>query len=192
MTQSFAAKQGDLLLMVGTRKGAFLLSGDGSRRSWKVSEMHFQGNDVFHMAYDARDGTVFAATNSMFWGPDIQRTLDLGQTWKRPGRGPRFSSGDRVVSRVWHVEPGRAGEPGVVYLGVEPGGLLKSYDGGDTWSEVIGLTNHETRDGWQPRAWEVCASTAWSSTRPKATACGLASQPSASFAQRTEARPGRL
>ena len=156
MTQSFATTKGDLLLMVGTRKGAFLLSGDGSRRSWGMSEPHFQGDDVFHMAYDARDGTVFAAINSMVWGPDIQRTSDFGQTWQRPGRGPRFSSDDRKVSRVWHVAPGRADEPGVVYLGVEPGGLLKSYDGGDTWSEVIGLNDHETRDRWQPGLGGLC------------------------------------
>ena len=89
-------------------------------------------------------------------GPDVQRSPDLGETWKSPSRGPRFSSGDRTLSRVWHVEPGRADEPGVVYLGVEPAALLKSYDSGDTWSEVVGLTNHETRESWQPGLGGLC------------------------------------
>ena len=142
--------------MVGTRKGAFLLSSEASRRSWKVSEAHFEGNDIFHMAYDPRDGSVFAAINSLIFGPDVQRSPDLGETWKSPSRGPRFSSGDRTLSRVWHVEPGRADEPGVVYLGVEPAAMLKSYDSGDTWSEVVGLTNHETRESWQPGLGGLC------------------------------------
>ena len=156
MTQSFAAKKSDVLLTVGTKKGAFLLSSDASRGSWTVSEVHFEGSDVFHMAYDPRDGSVFAAVNSIIWGPDVQRSPDLGQTWQRPSGGPRFSSGDRTVSRVWHVEPGRTGEPGVVYLGVEPAGLLKSSDSGDTWREVVGLSNHETRESWQPGLGGLC------------------------------------
>ena len=158
MTQSFEAKSGDVVLMVGTKKGAFLLSSDVSRRSWTTTaaDAHFTGSDVFHMAYDSRDGSVFAAINNLIFGPDVQRSPDLGKTWEIPTRGPRFSSGDRTLSRVWHVEPGRADEPGVVYLGVEPAALLKSYDSGDTWSEVVGLTNHETRERWEPGLGGLC------------------------------------
>ena len=76
MTQNFEAKSGDVVLMVGTRKGAFLLSSEASRRSWKVSEAHFEGNDIFHMAYDPRDGSVFAAINSLIFDSLIKTRFE--------------------------------------------------------------------------------------------------------------------
>ena len=175
MTSSHPAR-GDVLVLVGTRKGAFILSSDSSRRQWSVSEPHFGGGDslqlesvpgsftgsgpsgdIFHMAYDPRDGgTVFAAVNNIIWGPEILRSRNLGKTWQSSSQGPRFSGGDLTVSRVWHVEPGRADESGVVYAGVEPAAFFKSEDGGDTWGEVTGLTGHPSRDQWQPGLGGLC------------------------------------
>ena len=81
MSQGVEAKRGDVLLMVGTRKGAFLLTSDRARRNWAVSDPLHAGSDVFHMAYDGREGgTVFAAINSPVWGPEIQRSHNLGAT----------------------------------------------------------------------------------------------------------------
>ena len=170
MTQNPQPKRGDVLVLVGTRKGGFILSSERARKQWSVSEPHFYGGepltfdsmpgaptvsgpagDIFHMAYDPRDGgTIVASISSIIWGPEIHRSRDYGMTWQSSSEGPRFSDGDRTVSKVWHLEPGHAEEPDVVYAGVEPAALFKSEDGGDTWSEVIGLSNHPTRPEWQP------------------------------------------
>ena len=162
------------MVLVGTRKGAFVLTGDHQRKRWSVSEPHFQGGgtmsipgassstsgtagDVFHMAYDARDGgTLFAGVNNNIWGPEIFRSHDHGNTWLASSESPSFSGKELTVEKVWHVEPGRAEEPGVVYAGVEPAALFRSDDGGDTWSEVDGLTSHPTREKWQPGLGGLC------------------------------------
>ena len=176
MTQPSQPKTGDVLVLVGTRKGGFVLSSDRARKQWSVSEPQFLGGepvtldpspgarsvsgpsgDIFHMAFDPRDGgTIVIAISSVIWGPEIHRSRDYGKTWQSSSAGPRFSDGERTVNKVWHLEPGRAEEPGVVYAGVEPAALFKSEDGGDTWSEVIGLSNHPTRSEWQPGLGGLC------------------------------------
>ena len=149
MTSSSEPKRDDVLVLVGTRKGGFILSSDASRRQWSVSEPQFNdapggsglSGDIFHMAYDPRDGgTLFAAINSVIWGSEVRSSVDLGKTWKSSSEGLRPSEGDATVSKVWHVEPG------VVYAGVEPAALFKSEDGGDTWGEV-GDTRGGSRTG---------------------------------------------
>ena len=176
MTQSSEPKRGDVLVLVGTRKGGFVLSSGPDRRRWSVSEPHFEGGkpiridsmpepntmsgpsgDVFHMTFDPREGgTIFAAISSIIWGPEIHRSLDYGETWQSSSHGPRFSDDERTMNKVWHLKPGRAEEPGVVYAGVEPAALFKSEDGGDTWSEVEGLSDHPTRREWQPGNGGLC------------------------------------
>ena len=111
------------------------------------------GGDVFHMVHDSRDGTLFAAVNSMVFGPEIQRSHDFGDTWEPSKNQPRFQADSGLsVSRVWHILPGRDSEPGVIYLGVEPAALFKSEDSGDSWHDVPGLTKHSTRGRWRPGA----------------------------------------
>lgn len=152
------ANTADIILMVGTRKGAFLLCSDKSRRRWSVSGPHHAGSDVFHMAYDGRhEGVIFAAINSPIWGPEIQRSHDLGATWKMVRRNPRFAAGRKEsVDRVWHIGPGRPAEPTTLYAGVSPAALFRSVDGGDSWSEIESLTAHPTRDLWQPGFGGLC------------------------------------
>ena len=110
------------------------------------------------MAYDGREGeTVFAAINSPVWGPEIQRRHDLGATWLNAGRNPRIAERrNGTVDKVWHIEPGRPGEPGVVYAGVAPAARFKSQDRDDTWSEVESLTAHPTHNLWQPGFGGLC------------------------------------
>ena len=158
MAQGSLAAKGDILVLVGTRKGAFILSSDNSRKTWQVSGPHSPGSEVFHVSYDPRNGgTVFSAVNEMIWGPSVQRSRDLGATWQSPQEPPRFTSGAAdTVSQVWHVEPGRAGEPGSVYLGVAPAALFKSDDYGSTRSEVVSLSKHASRDQWQPGLGGLC------------------------------------
>ena len=151
------ARPGDVILLVGSRKGAFILASDPSRKSWELFGPHFPGSDVFHVTYDRRDGAVWAAVNSPVWGAEIQRSHDLGATWQGPVAGPKFAdTKDMALERVWHIEPGRPFEPGVVYAGVEPAALFKSEDGGDNWAEMEGLTEHESREHWQPGFGGLC------------------------------------
>ncbi len=158
MPNKIEANRGDIVLMVGTRKGGFLLTSDRSRRNWSVSGPHHAGSDIFHMTYDDREeGTVLAAINSPIWGAEIQRSGDLGASWRKAESNPSFAEeSSDSVEKVWHVEPDTPGEPGVVYAGVSPAALFKSMDGGDTWDEVESLTTHPTRDQWQPGLGGMC------------------------------------
>lgn len=80
----------------------------------------------------------------------------MGRTWEPSKTGPKFKAKGQSVNRVWHVEPGRAGEPGVVYAGVEPAALFRSDDGGSTWGEMTSLSKHPTRPRWQPGFGGLC------------------------------------
>ena len=99
----------------------------------------------------------------MMWGPQIEFSDDLGQTWKQAEGPPRFSgaAGDDgeagpTVSRLWHIEPGLESEAGVVFAGAEPASLFKSDDGGNNWQELAGISQHPTRAQWQPGLGGLC------------------------------------
>ena len=157
MTTGSGAAKGDILLLVGTRKGCFILSSDTSRRKWALAGPYCAGSEVFHFVHDPRSGRAVAAVNQMVWGPEIRFSDDLGGTWTSGKEQPRFSGGtDQKVDRLWHIEPGRESESGVWYVGVQPAALFKSADGGDTWNEVNGLSAHQTRDQWQPGLGGLC------------------------------------
>ncbi len=164
MPPGLTAHPGDVLLMVGTRKGSFLISSDSSRQSWQVEGPYSAGGDVFHLTYDPRDGgRVLAATNYRMWGPQIEFSDDLGQTWEQAEGPPRFSgeAGENgaagpTVSRLWHIETGLSSEPGVVFAGAEPASLFKSQDGGNNWQELAGISQHPTRAQWQPGLGGLC------------------------------------
>ena len=80
MNQGVTARKGDPMVLVGTRKGGFILSSDPSRKSWSVYGPHLPGGDVYHMIYDAREsGTILAAINSLVWSPHIEWSRDLGE-----------------------------------------------------------------------------------------------------------------
>lgn len=142
-----------VLVLLGTRKGAFVLESTPSRRRWKIRGPYLPGQSVMHMAFDPRSGILFAATGDLWFGSRVYRSWDFGHTWDEPTSSPAFpqESGE-TLQRVLHVAPGRPQEPGVVYAGGEPAALFKSTDNGDSWTLVEGLTNHPTRDQWKPGA----------------------------------------
>lgn len=143
-------------LLVGTRKGLFVLSSDGSRRSWELEGPHLPGWEVMHAIADARDGTIYAATSSFVYGASVHRSADGGATWERAEEiGLPPESGLRL-ERSWHVRPGREGEDGRLWLGAAPGALLRSDDGGRTWQANAGILEHPTRERWQPGAGGMC------------------------------------
>ena len=117
-------RKGDVLLMVGTRKGAFVFSDDPGRRDWAITGPHHPGSDIFHLAYDSNSsgegsggsGEILAAENHLIWGPQVQISNDFGQTWRSSSQPPRFSGGgSATVERIWHIEPAGDSEPGTLY-----------------------------------------------------------------------------
>jgi len=153
---------GDTLVLVGTVKGAFILS-SGDRNDWTLHGPFFPGESVYAMAYDERGGRTrtLAATRSFHWGSTIRLSDDYGATWSGPERQSlRFpeSSGLALV-QVWQIKPGRADEPDVLYAGVEPSCLFESRDGGETWAPVEGILNHEHRAKWTPGGGGMCLHT---------------------------------
>lgn len=134
--------------LVGTRKGLFLLSGDRDRVSWGVDGPFLEGWGVFHATVDARDGTMFAATNHMVYGPTVQRSHDGGRTWIRSQKIGLPAESGMTLNAVWHIQPGRPEEPETLYLGGDPGVLFRSDDCGDSWVVNRGLLEHPTRNRW--------------------------------------------
>ena len=99
-------------VLVGTRKGLFVLTSDDSRRDWKVDGPHLTGFEVFHATRDPRDGTVHAATNNWVYGATAHRSSDQGETWERAEQIGLPEESGLTWEKSWHVEPGHADEPG--------------------------------------------------------------------------------
>ena len=139
---------------VGTKKGAFIMESDPARASWQVRGPYLPGQNVMHMAFDPRTGTLLAAAEDWWFGARVYRSKDNGHTWDEPQAGPRFPEETGLkLEKVWEVAPGRPNEPGVLYATVEPAALFKSVDGGDSWTWVDTLTK---QDYWFPAAGGLC------------------------------------
>lgn len=157
------AHSGDVLVMVGTTKGAFLFRSDLTRRSWEMDGPHFPGEEVYAVALDQRDGrrTLWAAPGTSFFGTALRRSDDFGASWSgREERPVRFPEGSGLaLNRIWQICPGRESEPNRMFLGVEPTCLFESQDGGDTWTPVRGFLEHEHRPRWTPGNGGLCMHT---------------------------------
>ena len=136
-----------VLVLVGTRKGAWLYHGDAARRTWQVDGPHFLGHIINHLVLDPRDGrTLLAAAKTGHLGPTIFRSTDFGRRWKEAARPPAFAKAaddqkGRAVDHTFWLTPGHASEPDVWYAGTSPQGLFRSDDGGVTWEPVVGLND---------------------------------------------------
>lgn len=141
-------------VLVGTRKGAFILRGDKSRRTWKISEPLLFGHIVHHMVLDPRDRrTILAAARTGHLGPTMFRSTDFGKTWKEVERPPAFPKAPEdekglVVDHVFWLAPGHPSQPHVWHAGSSPQGLFRSEDGGRTWEGVKGFNEHPMRNAW--------------------------------------------
>src|SRR5437588_219787 len=140
------------LLLVATRKGAWLFRGDADRQTWRADGPHFLGHIINHLVLDPRDGrTLLAAASTGHLGPTIFRSTDFGRSWQEATRPPAFKKvpeGRRSVKHTFWLTPAHANEPDVWYAGTSPQGLFRSEDGGVTWSEFSGIN-----DDPQYRAW---------------------------------------
>jgi hypothetical protein len=140
-------------LLVGTRKGLFQLQSD-DRRSWSLEGPSLEGWDILHALVDPRDGTLYTAANTYPYGGTVQRSKDMGETWERAEEIGLPEETGLKLEKTWHLRPGR--DAGELWLGAAPGALLRSSDGGATFETVMSLTQHETRDRWQPGAGGMC------------------------------------
>ena len=156
-------REGNVLLLVGTMKGAFVLRSNGGRERWEVGGPYFPGHSVYSMAYDDRNGRhrLWASTNSMHWGGVLRSSTDFGRTWTNPeSANVKFPTETGAsLNQIWKIRPGRREEPGTLYCGVEPAALFESQDDGETWTLNRGLYDHPHRALWQPGGGGLCLHT---------------------------------
>lgn len=146
---------GGVVVLVGTRKGAWLYHGDPARRSWRVNGPHFLGHIVNHVVLDPRDRrTLLAAAKTGHLGPTVFRSTDMGRTWKEAARPPAFAKAPegglrgRTVDHTFWLTPAAAHEPDVWYAGTSPQGLFRSDDGGVTWSPFSSVNEDPQYREW--------------------------------------------
>ena len=158
-------------VLVGTRKGAFVLTSDGKREKWDVSGPHFAGWEIYHLKGSPADpNRLYASQSSGWFGQQIQRSKDGGTTWEPvgnkfvyagvPGTHQWYDGTPHPweFKRVWHLEPSLS-DPDKVYAGVEDAALFESSDAGQSWSELSGLRGHGTGPHWAPGAGGMCLHT---------------------------------
>ncbi|MEW6306617.1 MAG: exo-alpha-sialidase [Verrucomicrobiota bacterium] len=168
-------------VLVGTRKGAFILTADGKRKNWDVSGPHFGGWEIYHLKGSPSDpNRIYASQSSGWFGQIIQRSDDGGKTWNPPGTKPEDLMGadgfpKAGVSNMFVYE-GEVGthkwydgtqhpwefkriwhlepsttDPDTVYAGAEDAAIFKTTDGGKSWKELSGLRSAKG-SLWQPGA----------------------------------------
>jgi photosystem II stability/assembly factor-like uncharacterized protein len=158
-----SAKNGDVIVLVGTMKGAFVLRSDKSRKKWDVGGPYSIGAPVYAMAFDQRQGRrrLWWAQQSFQWGTVLCSSDDYGKTVTEPETySVKFPPESQLtLKNIWQITPGRNGDPDTLYCGVEPAALFESRDAGKTWSPVEGLLNHPHRPKWQPGGGGLCLHT---------------------------------
>ena len=158
-------------VLVGTRKGAFILTADGKRDTWTISEPQFGGWELFHIkGSPVNPDRLYASQCSGWFGQLIQRSDDGGRTWTPVGNKFEYASVPGThqwydgtphpweFKRVWHLEPSLT-DPDTVYAGVEDAAMFKTVDGGQTWTELHGLREHGSGARWTPGAGGMCLHT---------------------------------
>ncbi|HEY0981437.1 WD40/YVTN/BNR-like repeat-containing protein [Schlesneria sp.] len=155
-------------VLVGTRKGAFILTADGKREQWDVAGPFFGGWEIYHMKGSPVDSNrIYASQSNSWFGQLIQRSSDGGQTWEPmdnkfiydgvPGTHQWYDGTPHPweFKRVWHLEPSLT-DPDMVYAGVEDAALFLTRDGGKSWGELAGLRGHGSGAHWAPGAGGMC------------------------------------
>jgi photosystem II stability/assembly factor-like uncharacterized protein len=153
-------------VLVGTRKGAFILNSDGKRKDWKISGPFFAGWELYHLKGSPADpNRIYASQCSGWFGQMVQRSDDGGVTWNAVGNKFEYEGKPGThqwydgtahpwdFKRVWHIEPS-LNDPDTVYAGVEDAALFRSSDGGQNWQELSGLRGHGESAGTHAQAWQ--------------------------------------
>src|SRR5258707_4319162 len=158
-------------VLVGTRKGAFILTADGKREHWEVTGPLFAGWEMYHLkGSPVAPDRLYASQTSGWFGQQVQRSDDGGKTWEQvdnkfqyegvPGTHQWYDGTQHPweFKRVWHLEPSLT-DPETVYAGVEDAALFRTTDGGQSWRELPGLRGHGSGPAWQPGAGGMCLHT---------------------------------
>ena len=158
-------------VLVGTRKGAFVLESDGKREKWDVSGPHFAGWEIYHVkGSPVNPNRLYVSQSSGWFGQQIQRSDDGGKTWAPVGNQFTYDGVPGThqwydgtphpweFKRVWHLEPSLT-DAESVYAGIEDAALFQSKDGGGSWQELGGLRGHGSGPQWQPGAGGMCLHT---------------------------------
>jgi photosystem II stability/assembly factor-like uncharacterized protein len=158
-------------VLVGTRKGAFILTSDGKRDRWDISGPHFAGWEIYHLKGSPVDpDRVWASQSSDWFGQVMHRSDDGGSTWDTVGNEFAYDGVPGThqwydgtphpweFKRVWHLEPSRT-DPDTVWAGIEDAALFRSTDAGKTWHELAGLRGHGSGPHWAPGAGGLCLHT---------------------------------
>lgn len=158
-------------VLVGTRKGAFILTSDEAREHWEVDGPRFPGWEMYHLKGSPADpDRIYASQSTGWFGQMIQRSDDGGTTWQPagsefayegvPGTHQWYDGTQHPweFKRVWHLEPSLT-DPDTVYAGVEDAALFRTTDGAGTWHELAGLREHGSGPRWQPGAGGMCLHT---------------------------------
>ncbi len=158
-------------VLVGTRKGAFVLTADGKRQDWQVAGPHFGGWEIYHVNGSPADpNRLFASQSSGWFGQVIQRSDDGGGTWEPVGNDFAYEGevGQHLwydgtprpweFKRIWHLEPS-LDDPDTLYAGADDAAIFRSTDGGRGWQELSSLRQHKSGPAWQPGAGGMCLHT---------------------------------
>jgi photosystem II stability/assembly factor-like uncharacterized protein len=158
-------------MLVGTRKGAFVVTSTGKRKNWKVSGPHFGGWEIYHVNGSPADpDRLYASQSSGWFGQVTQRSNDGGKTWEPAGNEFAYEGevGDHLwydgtprpweFKRIWHFEPS-SDDPDTVYAGAEDAAIFRTTDGAKTWEELPGLRTHDSGPRWAPGAGGMCLHT---------------------------------
>src|ERR1700704_804107 len=153
--EHLSVTNGEVLLLVCRKKGAFFLRSSRDRSRWDVAGPYFHGQGIYAMAYDGRSDRhrLWVSANSVMWGAFLRSSDDFGRIWTTPLEASiRFPTESGASLRnIWQICLGRNDEPEKLYCGVEPAALFESGDEGESWSMVRGLYDHPHRPRWMPR-----------------------------------------
>ena len=155
-----------LVLLVATRKGAWLFHGDRKRKTWTAGGPHFLGHNISHVQLDPRDGrTLLAAAKTGHLGPTVFRSTNLGRSWKEAQQPPAFAQpasappagglpglAGRTVDHNFWLTPGHASDRDTWYVGTSPQGLFRSEDGGVTWAPLPAVNDNAQLREWMGSA----------------------------------------
>jgi photosystem II stability/assembly factor-like uncharacterized protein len=135
-----------VLVLLGTRKGAFVFESGSDRRSWTLRGPFCETWPMNHVIGDPDTGAIYGAGGNEWFGPAVWKSTDLGASWTHSSEGLAYPEGETPIKSAWSLARGRD----CLYAGVEPAGLFRSEDDGQSWRHVGGLREHPSREHWQP------------------------------------------